>query len=431
MVDRTERQLLGIKKWIDSKCVGSCLYPTGFGKTRTALTAVKRFLSRNPTKQVLVVVPTDYLKEQWFEQVISNDLLKNVTVKVINTVIKSDWNIDLLILDELHVYAAESFYEVFDKVKYKLILGLTGTLDRLDGKETLLKEKCPIIDEISMQDAIDNGWLSDYQEYKVLLDVDLESYKDANQRFLKYFSVFNFDFNLAMACMSGVKSKNRVIKKPHVVRYEYAKKLCTLSPHDANYYSTVSNINKELTASVYGWGKALRERKDFVMNHPKKVEIAKLILNNRLDKKCVTFSATIKQAEKIGIGYTLHSGQTKKKRGITKDEFDKIDVGVLNTSKSIDCGADIPGLNLGIILCNTSSSIQKRQRLGRIIRFSPNKKAELFTLVIKGTMEEAWFNKSTGKMNYKTINEEQLLNILKGEEIETRKRDVNFNDFTF
>ena len=72
---------------------------------------------------------------------------------------------------------------------------------------------------------------------------------------------------------------------------------------------------------------------------------------------------------------------------------------------------------------NSSSSIQKRQRLGRVIRFAEGKKAELFTLVIKGTVEESWFKKSTGKMNYTSINEEQLDLILNNQSLEVKEVD--------
>ena len=40
-------------------------------------------------------------------------------------------------------------------------------------------------------------------------------------------------------------------------------------------------------------------------------------------------------------------------------------------------------------------------------------------------MEEQWFNKSTGKMEYTTITEEQLDQVLQGEELKTRKREVS------
>ena len=99
-MNRSERQLIGIKKWVANGCCGTALYPTGFGKTTTALTAIKKFLSKNPTRKILVVVPTDYLQEQWFLQVAQEGLTFNVEVKVINSVVKRDWDVDLLVLDK-------------------------------------------------------------------------------------------------------------------------------------------------------------------------------------------------------------------------------------------------------------------------------------------------------------------------------------------
>ena len=131
----------------------------------------------------------------------------------------------------------------------------------------------------------------------------------------------------------------------------------------------------------------MRGRKTFVQSHPKKIEIARKILEARRDKKCVTFSATIKDAEKIGIGYVLHSKQSKKNNKEILEKFNNEETGVLNSSKAVDVGVDVKGLSVGIILSTDSSKIRKVQRNGRICRFEEGKTAELFTLVIRGTQE--------------------------------------------
>ena len=122
---------------------------------------------------------------------------------------------------------------------------------------------------------------------------------------------------------------------------------------------------QELDGIVFTWNRALKGRKSFVMNHPLKIEITKKILDARPKCKAITFSATIKQAEQIGRGYLVHSGKTKKKNRVTMDDFSNLQFGVINTAKSLDEGCDIPGLNLAIILCNTSSATQKTQRVNR------------------------------------------------------------------
>jgi superfamily II DNA or RNA helicase len=46
---------------------------------------------------------------------------------------------------------------IFDVVDYQFILGLTATLERLDGKEVIIKKHCPVIDEITIDLATENG----------------------------------------------------------------------------------------------------------------------------------------------------------------------------------------------------------------------------------------------------------------------------------
>ena len=46
----------------------------------------------------------------------------------------------------------------------------------------------------------------------------------------------------------------------------------------------------------------MRKRKEFIYYHPKKMEIARKIIDARKDSKGITFSSTIKQAESFGFG---------------------------------------------------------------------------------------------------------------------------------
>jgi len=311
--------------------------------------------------------------------------------------------------------AADTFYKVFSQRTPSLVLGLSATFNRLDGKHSMLSYYCPVIDTLTIKEALENGWLSPYKEYKVLIEPeDISEYNAQNSLFHNAFSYFNNDFNLAMACVNGIRKGNVIVKASHFVRYEYSKSLCTLDKFDRRYEDTVKSILRDTTAMAFSWSRALQARKAYVANHPKKVEIARRILESRPSAKAVTFSATIKQAEKIGGGLVVHSGKTKKKNRITMDEFARLSTGVIHTAKSLDEGVDIPGLNLAIILSNSSSSTQKTQRVGRVIRYEEGKEAEIFTLVLKGTNEESWFlNSSIGK-EYIEINEAELDSILEG-----------------
>ena len=158
-------------------------------------------------------------------------------------------------------------------------------------------------------------------------------------------------------------------------------------------------------------------RKSFVNNHPKKIEIAKKIIEARSDKKIITFSNNVKMAESIGIG-DVYTGRVSKKRSATMiEDFAKQSTGVLNTVKKADEGIDIPGLSVAIILGTDSSETKARQRRGRTVRKENDKIAEVFYLVIKDTVESKWVknNHKTDK-NYITIDEKGLEQVLKGEQ---------------
>ena len=399
---RDERQEIGRIKWIDNKCRGTLEYATGVGKTTTAIKCVQSVLKKYPGMRVLVVVPTDTLQKQWIKALVKEGLFINAEVVIINTVVKHEWNCDILVIDEVHRMASDLFHKVFEMVHYRLILGLTATMERLDEKHTLIEQHCPVIDRISIEEATQNSWLAPYTEYKVYLDVDLSEYNILNKEFNEHFAYFNYNFDLCMKLVG---------KKGFLARMAYANTV-----YQGKDLTIKSQLLKDITIHAMGFMRTMQARKAFIYKHPKKVEIANLILDYRKECKTITFSPTIEIAEKIKYGGVLHSKQTKKKNATTLEDFLPLESGVLNTSKALNEGVDIPGLNLAVILSNTSSKTEKTQRIGRVIRFSPSKVAEIFTLVLRGTVEEEWYTRSNSDKKFVTIDEEQLLHVLKKEE---------------
>ena len=76
---------------------------------------------------------------------------------------------------------ADTFKQVFSKVKYKWILGLTATLERLDGKHIICEQYCPVVDTVTIEVAKANGWVSDFTEYQVIITAeDIDNYRQYN-----------------------------------------------------------------------------------------------------------------------------------------------------------------------------------------------------------------------------------------------------------
>ena len=399
---RDERQEESLKAWLRNKgkgCIEGC---TGYGKTRIGINAIKRVMTKYPNLSVIVVVPTDVLKNQWTGLLDSQGLGLNCKVVIINTASKKLEKCDLLILDEVHKFAADQFSQVFKTVKYKLILGLTATIERLDGKHELIKQYCPVVDTVTIEVAKLNGWVSDFTEYQVIITAnDIDNYRQYNKDFVKHFEYFDFDFGLAMSMIGPKGLQNRL---------QYRDKLCPNGTKEEK-----SGILKEIMYHSMGFMHAMQDRKKFIHNHPQKIEVAREIIKHRSDKKVITFSANTSMAEAIGVGYVYTGKEGKKKNRITIDDFIKLDKGVINSCKLAIEGFDCPGLSVGIVLGVDSSATKAIQSTGRLVRKEGSKYSEMFTLVMENTVEEEWFRKSHPKGGYVTIDVENLLHLLKGE----------------
>lgn len=77
--------------------------PASADKTKLAIDIINLLVKKNSDISVLIVVPTEVLKEQWLEKLIENNLLGNCEIEIINSVVKKEWNCDLLIIDRYFV----------------------------------------------------------------------------------------------------------------------------------------------------------------------------------------------------------------------------------------------------------------------------------------------------------------------------------------
>lgn len=406
--ERTQRQLDCVQKWVDNHKRGTIIAATGFGKTRVGLQAIKRFQTKFPTHSIIVAVPSDAVRIQW-EKELSEWNLK-ADVKTYYDTSRHRYECTMLILDEIHKVAADTLFSTFDNIKYKLILGLTATFERLDGRDKLVAKYCPVIDEITISECISKGWLSDYTEYLVLIEPDdIDDYNKVNKQFLDHFSYFDYNFNKAMAMFSDWKYRVRYIKEHNLSKEE----------------------GKILMAHAAGFNRTMQARKKYINNHPKKIELANLILEHRADKKCITFSNTIAMAERIGYG-KVYSGKDSVKKGRIKlEEFIGQPTGVINSIRRLTEGFNDPTISVAVVLGFDSSKTRKTQSIGRVIRASEGKKAEVFNLVLKGTVEETWFANSNTNANYITIDEENLINVLNHTEFTKKKNKVTKMKFRF
>ena len=140
---------------------GGCLLslPPGFGKTACAL-----FISSKIATRTLILVHTSVLAQQWkqrVEQFLENACVKIVTCTLVATDLKDATHIivllqtvvalkkrnelawlqnlhDFIIVDEVHHVCARTLCQVVETVGCRYRLGLSATIQRKDGLDTML-----------------------------------------------------------------------------------------------------------------------------------------------------------------------------------------------------------------------------------------------------------------------------------------------------
>lgn len=384
-------------------------------KTRIAIKTIQRVRQKYPLLSVLVLVPTELLKNQWLEELDRWGVGINTEVKVMMGASKKEYNCDLLIIDEAHRINSEIIANVFEVVHYKLILGLTATFERLDGRHEILAKYAPVCDTITIEEALLNNWVSKYKDYVVLIDVDdIDVYKNYNKEFTEHFEFFQFDFNKAMSMIGPKGLHNRLAYRDEICKGDESMK---------------KEVLKSITYHATGFIRAIQNRKKFVQNHPEKLRLAEEIIKHRPNTKIITFSANTKMAESFSTGFVYTGKEGKKKNRITLEEFANLPEGCLHSVKLAEEGMNLPDLSVGIMLGVNSSKTKAIQTLGRVIRLSKDKTAEFFTLVINNTVETEWMRKSRIDNNFTIINSENLMKVLKGEPFEPYKKKVQ--QFTY
>lgn len=339
---------------------------------------------------------------------------------------------------EIHLMAADKFRRIFDLVSYKWILGLTATLERLDGEHTLLEEKAPVIDDIPQKEAILRGWVSDFTE----INLPVYLYRAESDRLDKYDRTVRFymkkfgDFKVMQNCM---KLENAKVYAATHFPWEDGK--------EVQKWAILAN-------------KAIMERKNFLYNAQQKIE-ATVELAEEFKLKTIMFSQSVYFAEEVHKrlpdSVIYHSDITSKARIITREKVFKTEKGAKNfslkiknskitklkdswkvkwkevkkigpkelkkealdkfrknlvkyccTAKALDQGTNIPDIQFGIDPARTSNPTQHIQRTGRVIRkfvyADGTEKVPVYVnLYIPNSTDEKWLRNCQSKNPDKVI----------------------------
>ena len=189
--------------------------PTGSGKTFTFLSYARKI----PGK-ILIVVPSIEILNQVYESSLSFyhksevsrkgnrhiEPVLNIHIVTISSCNKnylkylSQFQFDLLIIDEAHHSEAPIYKRLLNSVSYKKLLGVTATPDRSDGK--FIEETLHIKSfSITLSELIKQKYICDIEGYSVKTNIDINDV-NANRG----------DFSLPQLYKKiGTEERNRLI----------------------------------------------------------------------------------------------------------------------------------------------------------------------------------------------------------------------------
>ncbi len=408
---KLHRQYIGVDKWRLNHGIGGLDYVTGMGKTYTACIIINEMFKKNPVANVIIEVPSTALANQWKVELENNieqkDLLKNIEVITIHLLVErqNKYNCTLLIVDEIHEYLSDERLKFIDKtmIEYKYILGLSATWEDRNNRHLILEGICPIVDKISEEEALKEGWISEFIEYNI--GVELTDEEKLN--YSKYTKVITDNINkfgkggleLAGLCLSGDK-KHTATEYCFMWagKHGWTKGMNTNIPTNAQ-------INGMWNPSaIIGYAKkllnAIRDRKDILYSAENKLLVALQVIEKYPDLKTICFSQSTQFASSLGykineffynkvgegnkcvvyhskletiMGVNPKTGKPMKfgKKRLKDLAIERIKNGTashISTASALDKGFDVRDIRLGITTSSTSNPIQGTQRGGRVKR---------------------------------------------------------------
>lgn len=151
-------------------------FATGLGKTLTAIHLIKRY-----KKTALIVCPSDSVAKQFYTQCedafgknmvgfygAGKKKINDITIGIAASITRNtddfkNADFGIVIFDEIHHIAADTFYNIAEAVSgVGKVFGLTATDYRSDGKDIMITAGCgPVVSRRDVKWGIANGFLAE------------------------------------------------------------------------------------------------------------------------------------------------------------------------------------------------------------------------------------------------------------------------------
>lgn len=321
----------------------------GVGKTYIGLQHMQREQDAAGDKllKFLVVAPKVSIFQSWKDDADKfglTHLLDQIEFTTYLSLPKKDRDYDVVYLDECH--SILNTHDYWLATYLGKIVGMTGTPPRYKNSEKglLVARYCPIAYSYITDDAVDDQILNDYRIMVHVLELDT--------------------------------------KKNFRVHLKNGRQFLTSEAEHYNYWTT--RIGETFNLKQQQIFRIMRMKA--MMEYPTKEKYAAALLD-MIQDKCIVFCNTTDQADKM-CAHSYHSKNPDSEDNLHAFKNDQIDQ--LSCVLQLSEGVNIPNLKAGIILHAYSNERKSSQRIGRLLRLSPDQKATVHILMYKDTQDAQW-----------------------------------------
>lgn len=344
---------------------GIVVLPTGSGKTRVAATAIAGCSTRT-----LCLVPTRVLLEQWvheLERVYRAPVgrlgdgerrIEGLTVATFESAYRHMPRIgqrfDLLVVDEVHHFGAGVRDEALEMCIARFRLGLTATPPNAAALVRLSDLVGPIVFRLEVRDLA-GTWLADFDLIVVQLGLDPEERRR---------------YEVDRRLFSDVNRRFRRLH-PQGTWQEFV---------------FAASQSREGRAALAAWRRTQR----LVAFTRAKAGAVNTLLCRHADARVLIFTADNESAyaiarEHLVMPLTCEVSRAERTRSLEAFRVGKLRA--LVSARVLNEGIDVPDADVAIVVAGAHGEREHVQRVGRLLRPRPGKRAVVYELVTMATSE--------------------------------------------
>lgn len=343
---------------------GVIALPTGAGKTMIAVAAIAHC-----GVSALCLVPTRVLLDQW-AKVLTRHLrevgrlgdgersIAPVTVATYASAItwapKIGDRFRLVIVDEAHHVGAECPAEVLEMLVATARLGLTATPPLGDAALALERHVGPVVYTLAIDDLVGDA----------LCDFDL----------------------VTIPIRLGVDERARYDVARKLFASAYSSFLRASPGADWEGFVSAAMRSEDGRRALAAW----RTSKEIIAYPDDKRRVLRELLVRHTDQRTIVFTQDNRTAYEIArqfLVYPITHEIGRKERARVLERFNAGDINVIVSAQVLDEGLDVPEAEVAIVVGGTASSRRHVQRIGRVLRPAPGKRARVYELTVSDTIE--------------------------------------------